>query len=74
MALDRIHDLISNPGFVRSRNQIMDAVYGSGIFVEDRTVDSLIKRFRAKVRCGGYDPIRTRSGLGYAWREVNGAE
>ena len=49
----------------------MDAMYGTSIYVDDRTIDSHIKRLRKKFR--QYDPlfdqIRTRYGLGYSWRE-----
>ena len=59
------------PGVVKDRNQLMDAMYGENTYVDDRTIDSHIKRLRKKFK--SYDPdfdqIRTRYGSGYSWRE-----
>jgi len=59
------------PGVVKDRNQCMDAMYGENIYVDDRTIDSHIKRLRRKFKL--VDPefkqIRTRYGFGYSWRE-----
>ena len=66
-----IKSLAHYPGVVKDRNQLMDAMYGDTIYVDDRTIDSHIKRLRKKFRL--YDPtfdqIRTRYGSGYSWRE-----
>ena len=66
-----IKSLAQYPGVVKDRNQLMDAMYGDTIYVDDRTIDSHIKRLRKKFR--SYDPtfdqIRTRYGSGYSWRE-----
>ena len=66
-----IKSLAKNPGVIKNRNQLMDAMYGDTIYVDDRTIDSHIKRLRKKFR--SYDPtfdqIRTRYGSGYSWRE-----
>ena len=66
-----IKSLAKNPGVIKNRNQLMDAMYGNTIYVDDRTIDSHIKRLRKKFR--SYDPtfdqIRTRYGSGYSWRE-----
>ena len=66
-----IKSLSQYPGVVKDRNQLMDAMYGDTIYVDDRTIDSHIKRLRKKFRL--YDPtfdqIRTRYGSGYSWRE-----
>ena len=66
-----IKSLAKNPGVIKNRNQLMDAMYGDAIYVDDRTIDSHIKRLRKKFR--SYDPtfdqIRTRYGSGYSWRE-----
>ena len=63
--------LAQYPGVVKDRNQLMDAMYGDTIYVDDRTIDSHIKRLRKKFK--SYDPnfdqIRTRYGSGYSWRE-----
>ena len=59
------------PGVVKDRNQLMDAMYGENIYVDDRTIDSHIKRLRKKFKYfdKNFDQIRTRYGLGYSWRE-----
>tara|TARA_B100000579_G_scaffold408767_1_gene397169 strand:- start:144 stop:857 length:714 start_codon:yes stop_codon:yes gene_type:complete len=66
-----IKSLAKYPGVVKDRNQLMDAMYGDTIYVDDRTIDSHIKRLRKKFK--SYDPafdqIRTRYGSGYSWRE-----
>ena len=66
-----IRSLAKHPGVIKNRNQLMDAMYGDTIYVDDRTIDSHIKRLRKKFRL--YDPtfdqIRTRYGSGYSWRE-----
>ena len=66
-----IKSLAKHPGVIKDRNQLMDAMYGDTIYVDDRTIDSHIKRLRKKFK--SYDPtfdqIRTRYGSGYSWRE-----
>tara|TARA_Y100000590_G_C15689267_1_gene1002804 strand:+ start:429 stop:1148 length:720 start_codon:yes stop_codon:yes gene_type:complete len=64
--------LAKNPGVVKDRNQLMDAMYGNNIHVDDRTIDSHIKRLRKKFKQydKSFDQIRTRYGLGYSWRET----
>ena len=49
----------------------MDAMYGDNIYVDDRTIDSHIKRLRKKFKLYdiNFDQIRTRYGSGYSWRE-----
>ena len=49
----------------------MDAMYGDSIYVDDRTIDSHIKRLRKKFKSydTDFDQIRTRYGSGYSWRE-----
>ena len=66
-----IISLVKYPGVVKDRNQLMDAMYGDNIYVDDRTIDSHIKRLRKKFRQfdSSFDQIRTRYGLGYSWRE-----
>ncbi len=55
----------------KDRNQLMDAMYGDSIYVDDRTIDSHIKRLRKKFKTfdSSFDQIRTRYGSGYSWRE-----
>ena len=64
--------LASRPGVVKSRNALMDAAYGADIHVDDRTIDSHIKRVRKKFRevDGSFDMIDTLYGVGYRFREV----
>ncbi len=58
---------IQHPGRVFSREQLLDAVWGSDVYVETRTVDVHIGRLRkALTKAGGEDPIRTVRSAGYA--------
>ena len=68
---DLIKSLAQYPGVVKDRNQLMDAMYGDTIYVDDRTIDSHIKRLRKKFKSHdpNFDQIRTRYGSGYSWRE-----
>ena len=63
--------LAQRPGVVKSRNQLMDAAYHEDVFVDDRTVDSHIKRLRRKFRA--VDPefgaIDTLYGAGYSFAD-----
>lgn len=63
--------LAQRPGVIKSRNQLMDAAYSDDVFVDDRTIDSHIKRLRRKFR--GVDPefgaIETLYGAGYSFGE-----
>ncbi|PPR09189.1 MAG: Transcriptional regulatory protein CreB [Alphaproteobacteria bacterium MarineAlpha11_Bin1] len=63
--------LAQNPGHVKSRDQLMDAAYGESIYVDDRTIDSHIKRLRKKFRAVDPDfgEIETMYGIGYRYRE-----
>ena len=66
-----IRSLAKYPGVIKDRNQLMDAMYGDNIYVDDRTIDSHIKRLRKKFKSYDleFDQIRTRYGSGYSWRE-----
>ncbi len=63
--------LATRPGVIRTRNQLMDAAYSDDVYVDDRTIDSHIKRLRRKFRC--VDPrfaaIETLYGAGYSFAE-----
>ena len=63
--------LATRPGHVKSRDQLMDAAYDDQIYVDDRTIDSHIKRLRKKFRDvdSEFDSIETLYGLGYRFRE-----
>jgi two-component system phosphate regulon response regulator PhoB len=61
-----LRHFLENPGRVYSRDQILDAVWGRDINVEDRTVDVHIGRLRKALRGAGKDPIRTVRGTGYS--------
>ena len=66
-----IQSLAKHPGVIKDRNQLMDAMYGDNVYVDDRTIDSHIKRLRKKFKSydSDFDQIRTRYGSGYSWRE-----
>lgn len=61
--------LAQRPGVVKSRNQLMDAAYQDDVYVDDRTVDSHIKRLRRKFRqvAPDFDAIDTLYGAGYRY-------
>ena len=63
--------LAQRPGVVKSRNQLMDVAYQDDIYVDDRTIDSHIKRMRRKFRDvdGGFKAIETLYGVGYRFAE-----
>lgn len=64
--------LAQHPGHVKSREQLMDAAYGESIYVDDRTIDSHIKRLRKKFRTTdpNFGAIETLYGIGYRLREL----
>ncbi|MBI3452028.1 MAG: response regulator transcription factor [Rhodospirillales bacterium] len=66
-----LKSLAMRPGLVKNRDQLMDQAYGESIYVDDRTIDSHIKRLRKKFKA--LDPefahIETLYGLGYRYRD-----
>jgi two-component system response regulator ChvI len=64
--------LAARPGVIKTRNQLMDAAYSDDVFVDDRTIDSHIKRLRRKFRA--VDPtfavIETLYGAGYSFADA----
>ncbi|HJQ17589.1 MAG TPA: response regulator transcription factor [Allosphingosinicella sp.] len=63
--------LAQRPGVVKSRNQLMDVAYQDDVYVDDRTIDSHIKRLRRKFRAvdGEFKAIDTLYGVGYRFAE-----
>ena len=63
--------LAARPGVIKSRNQLMDAAYTEDVFVDDRTVDSHIKRMRRKFRSVDreFAAITTLYGAGYSFTD-----
>ena len=66
-----LETLAQRPGIVKTRNQLMDAAYHDDIYVDDRTIDSHIKRVRRKFRQvdASFDAIETLYGAGYRFSE-----
>jgi two-component system response regulator ChvI len=66
-----LKSLALRPGHVKSRDQLMDAAYGEHIYVDDRTIDSHIKRLRKKFKAADDDfaQIETLYGVGYRYRD-----
>ncbi len=64
--------LALRPGHVKSRDQLMDAAYGESIYVDDRTIDSHIKRLRKKFKAvdPAFAQIETLYGVGYRYRDT----
>lgn len=63
--------LAMRPGYVRNRDQLIDMAYGENIYVDDRTIDSHIKRVRKKFKKidDKFDKIETLYGVGYRYKE-----
>jgi two-component system response regulator ChvI len=63
--------LALRPGFVKSRDQLMDVAYDDQVYVDDRTIDSHIKRLRKKMRNTDdeFNAIETLYGIGYRYNE-----
>ncbi len=66
-----LYALAQRPGVVKSRDSLMDAAYDDQVYVDDRTIDSHIKRLRKKfkVEDDNFDMIETLYGVGYRFRE-----
>ncbi|MGR7995064.1 MULTISPECIES: response regulator transcription factor [unclassified Xanthobacter] len=63
--------LAQRPGVVKSRNALMDAAYDDQVYVDDRTIDSHIKRLRKKFKSvdESFEMIETLYGVGYRFKE-----
>ena len=66
-----LKSLALRPGHVKNRDQLIDAAYGEHIYVDDRTIDSHIKRLRKKFRDADpeFGHIETLYGVGYRYRD-----
>jgi two-component system response regulator ChvI len=64
--------LAQRPGVVKSRNALMDAAYDDEVYVDDRTIDSHIKRLRKKFKLvdDDFEMIETLYGVGYRFKEA----
>ena len=64
--------LATRPGVVKSRNALMDAAYDDQVYVDDRTIDSHIKRLRKKFKLADddFEMIETLYGVGYRFKEA----
>jgi two-component system, OmpR family, response regulator ChvI len=64
--------LAMRPGVVKSRNALMDAAYDDQVYVDDRTIDSHIKRLRKKFKVvdNDFEMIETLYGVGYRFKEA----
>ncbi|MBL4853777.1 MAG: response regulator transcription factor [Robiginitomaculum sp.] len=67
-----LHALAKRPGYVKSRDNLMDVAYDDQVYVDDRTIDSHIKRLRKKFRKSDkeFDGIETLYGIGYKYKEA----
>jgi two-component system response regulator ChvI len=63
--------LAQRPGVVKTRNQLLDIAYNDDVYVDDRTIDSHIKRIRRKFRAADpeFDAVETLYGVGYRFDE-----
>lgn len=66
-----VKSLAQNPGHVKSRDQLMNFAYGESIYVDDRTIDSHIKRVRKKFKQinDDFNQIETVYGVGYRYKD-----
>jgi two-component system OmpR family response regulator len=60
-----LRTLMTRPGRVFSRDELMDRAYATERVVSDRTIDSHVRRVRAKFAALGADPVETLPGFGY---------
>lgn len=68
-----LKSLAYRPGLVKNRDQLIDTAYGENIYVDDRTIDSHIKRLRKKFRAidPSFSQIETLYGVGYRYNRSN---
>ena len=63
--------LVNRPGYVKNRDQLMSAAYSDDLYVDDRTIDSHIKRIRRKFKLidNEFNSIETLYGVGYRFNQ-----
>jgi len=66
-----LESLVSRPGYVKNRDQLMSAAYSDDLYVDDRTIDSHIKRIRRKFKAvdNDFNSIETLYGVGYRFNQ-----
>ena len=66
-----LESLVNRPGYVKNRNQLMSAAYSDDLYVDDRTIDSHIKRIRRKFKSidKNFHSIETLYGVGYRFNQ-----
>ena len=64
-----VQELAKRPGIIKERSQLMDIAYREDTDIEDRTIDSHVKRIRKKFKKvdNNFSAIETRYGSGYRW-------
>ena len=67
-----LQSLATRPGVVKTRDALMDAAYDDQVYVDDRTIDSHVKRIRKKLKetDDNFDEIETLYGVGYRFKET----
>ena len=66
-----LESLVNRPGYVKNRDQLMSAAYSDDLYVDDRTIDSHIKRIRRKFKAidKEFNSIETLYGVGYRFNQ-----
>ena len=66
-----LESLVNRPGYVKNRDQLMSAAYSDDLYVDDRTIDSHIKRIRRKFKSidKNFNSIETLYGVGYRFNQ-----
>ena len=66
-----LESLVNRPGYVKNRDQLMSAAYSDDLYVDDRTIDSHIKRIRRKFKAidQEFNSIETLYGVGYRFNQ-----
>lgn len=66
-----LYDLAKNPERLRTRERLLNYAWGTEIFVEERTVDSMVKRLRQRFKAvdEAFDQIETTYKVGYRWKK-----